>query len=329
MMLMSTTTFVKAQLRRAGVTRSLLKPVRQLDLYNSLADRSVREYKRQQKEMRIDPLRIHLRLQGSLLLVDDEPINQKIALAILQKYGLQAEVAGSGREAVRMTAERNYSVVLMDIQMPEMSGYEATQLIRKREMEQGLKRSVIIAMTANAMESTRTRCFEVGMDDFFTKPIKPDVLAERLKPWLNSQDSGQPAFAEISGAPKVVGTEPAVHSQNDELLWNFARAMEFVGGDEGLFRELIQLFMVRSDTLLDAIEAAIEAGDAKGLRDGAHAYKGAVGHFAADTVRQLALSLETMGKEKRLEGAMAEFIRLREAVTRLLAELTAYLGGGS
>jgi CheY-like chemotaxis protein len=228
-----------------------------------------------------------------------------------------------------MTAERNYSVVLMDIQMPEMSGYEATQLIRKREMEQGLKRSVIIAMTANAMESTRTRCFEVGMDDFFTKPIKPDVLAERLKPWLNSQDSDKPAFAEISGAPKVVGTEPAVHSQNDELLWSFAKALEFVGGDEGLFRELIQLFMVRNDTLLNAIEAAIEAGDAKGLRDGAHAYKGAVGHFAADTVRQLALSLETMGKEKRLEGAMAEFVRLREAATRLLAELAAYLGGGS
>jgi len=327
MVLMSTTTFVKAQLRRAGIGRTLQKPVRQLDLYNCLADRVFRE-RRQQKETSVEPLPVLHRLHGSLLLVDDEPINQKIALAILQKYGLQAEVAGSGREALRMTAEKNYSVVLMDIQMPEMSGYEATQLIRKREIEQGLKRSVIIAMTANAMESTRTRCFEAGMDDFFAKPIKPDVLAERLKPWLNTYEPGKKALVEVPGAPTVVGAEP-VDLPQDELLWSFEKALEFVGGDEGLFRELIQLFMARNDTLLNAIEDAIQAGDPEGLRDGAHAYKGAVGHFAADAVRQIALSLETMGKEGRIESARDEFSRLREAATRLLNELAVYLRSGS
>ncbi|WP_073614531.1 response regulator [Desulfopila aestuarii] len=327
MVLMSTMSFVKAQLRRAGVSRSLLKPIRQLDLYNSLADRVARGQKRLEKETIAEQLQTHPRLHGSLLLVDDEPINQNIALAILQKYGLQAEVAGSGREALRMTAERTYSVVLMDIQMPEMSGYETTQLIRKREMEQGLKRSVIIAMTANAMESTRTRCFEVGMDDFFTKPIKPDVLAERLKPWLNTQELGRNANAEVPGASPVARSEN-VDLPQDQLLWSLKRALEFVGDDEGLFRELVQLFMARNETLLNAIEAAIAAGDSEGLRDAAHAYKGAVGHFAADSVRELALSLESMSKEGRMDSALDEFNRLRVAATRLMDELAVYLGTG-
>ena len=78
----------------------------------------------------------------------------------------------------------DYSLVLMDIQMPEMSGFEATELIRKHEQQEGRRRVVIIAMTANAMETTRQRCLAIGMDDFITKPIRPDVLAERLEPWL-------------------------------------------------------------------------------------------------------------------------------------------------
>ena len=194
-------------------------------------------------------------------------------------------------------------------------------------MEQGLKRSVIIAMTANAMESTRTRCFEVGMDDFFTKPIKPDVLAERLKPWLNTKEPGRHAHAEVSDASPVAGSEH-VDLPQDELLWSLKRALEFVGDDEGLFRELVQLFMARNETLLNAIEAAIAAGDSEGLRDAAHSYKGAVGHFAADSVRELALSLESMSKEGRMDSALDEFNRLRVAATRLMDELAVYLRTG-
>ena len=328
MVLMSTTSLGKVRLRRSGIRRLLLKPVRQLDLYNSLADRESRGGRHQQNEIVSEPLVIVPRLHGSLLLVDDEPMNQRIALAILQKYGLQAEVAASGREAVRMTAEKNYSVVLMDIQMPEMSGYEATQLIRKREEEQGLRRSVIIAMTANAMASTRARCFEAGMDDFFAKPIKPDVLAERLRPWLDIREPNRPEQEEMTG-PSAMTVTAFVDQSQGQLSWSIERALEFVGGDEGLFRELVQLFMTRNETLLRAIEVAIQAGDAEDLREGAHAYKGAVGHFAADSVRQLAISLEAMGKEGRIDAAMDDFNRLRDAATKLLEELAAYLAGGS
>ena len=108
-------------------------------------------------------------LRGRILLVDDEPINQKVGVAILKKFGMEPDVANNGREAVQMVGEKHYDLVLMDIQMPEMSGFDATEMIRKREQQDGLSRIPIIAMTANAMESTRERCLAIGMDDFISQ----------------------------------------------------------------------------------------------------------------------------------------------------------------
>ncbi len=329
MILLSSTTFVKAQLRQSGIRSTLIKPIRQLDLYNSLAHFVVREKEQFLKESSNDRKKIiPAGLYGSILLVDDEPINQKIAKAILQKCGLHTEIAVSGMEALKMTAEKDYSVVLMDIQMPEMSGYEATELIRKRESQNGTQRSVIIAMTANAMSSTRKRCFEAGMDDFFTKPIKPDVLAERLRPWLSTQpDMEMGTTTEVEHKTLSNGllkSTRTTHGDNHQM-WEFETALGFVGGDEGLFRELVELFLSRNDTLLAGIEKSINAGDAKALRDSGHAFKGAVSHFAAEPVRKLALQLEKMGKNGEMDGSQDVYEKLCEAASQLLQELREYL----
>ena len=325
MVIMSSMTFAKAQLRRAGVKRSLLKPIRQLDLYASLTEDLPQMKTETSQEFQTvvkEPLPA---LCGSLLLVDDEPINQKIALAILQKFGMEAEVAASGTEAVAMTENKKYSVVLMDIQMPEMSGFEATQLIRRREEERGEERTIIIAMTANAMESTRNRCFEVGMDDFFTKPIKPDVLAERLSPWLGTRIMQGRETTQHGIAPPPDGARSAGGAAGQQRLWNIEKALEFVGGDEELLKDMASLFIDRSDVLLRAVESAVEDGDPMALRDAAHAYKGAVGHFAAEEVRQLALRLEAMGKDGEMQAGNELLRQLREKGGRLVVELGAYL----
>jgi two-component system sensor histidine kinase/response regulator len=118
-----------------------------------------------------------------VLLVEDNPVNQKLALAVLQKRGYEVTLAANGQEAIDLWRERRYAVVLMDMQMPVMDGIEATLAIRAMEAEQMRPRTPIIAMTANAMEGDRQRCLDAGMDDYIPKPIKMALLYDKLTQW--------------------------------------------------------------------------------------------------------------------------------------------------
>jgi CheY-like chemotaxis protein len=200
----------------------------------------------------------------------------------------------------------------MDIQMPEMSGFEATEIIRKREQQEGHKRVVIIAMTANAMETTRKRCLAIGMDDFITKPIKPDMLAERLHPWL-----GIPV--EAIAAP--LADKAKQEGKTQSLYWNQAKALQFVGGDRELLHDMTGLFLERHGLLLGRVEAAVLARDAEALCEAAHAYKGAVNHFAAPGVREIALALERAGRNGALEDIEGLWRHLESEAALLLDEL--------
>jgi CheY-like chemotaxis protein len=117
-----------------------------------------------------------------VLIAEDNPINQKVTSLMLERIGLRADVAGNGREAVEMFDMLPYDLILMDCQMPEMNGYEATQEIRRREVSD--LRVRIIAMTAEAIAGCRERCLEAGMDDFIAKPVKKEQLLEALKKWV-------------------------------------------------------------------------------------------------------------------------------------------------
>ncbi len=165
----------------AGFKDVIYKPVRIDQLYDTLAGRKISRARSIQERWQSSPSQ----LKGRVLLVDDEPINRKVARAILEKLGLETDTAINGRKALDLLETNDYDVILMDLQMPEINGYEATEKIRERETNQFIRRTTIIAMTANALESTRARCFEVGMDDYISKPIKPESLAARLSPWLN------------------------------------------------------------------------------------------------------------------------------------------------
>ena len=286
MIMLSSGGVPREQAAGAGIRSILYKPIRQFQLYDALA--SIVAGRRYTLKRSEDKERRDIRLHGKVLLVDDEPINQKVAEAILQKFGLQTELANNGWEAVQMVQAGDYSLVLMDIQMPEMSGYEATEIIRKREEQEGRKRVVIIAMTANAMETTRRKCLAIGMDDFITKPIKPDVLAERLHPWLGvSVEAG----AEEAAALKA--SRPS--------NWNRAKALQFVGGDGELLHDMMGLFLQRNTQLLLRVQEAVGARNAGAICEAAHAYKGAVNHFAAVGVREIAQTLERAGRNNQLD----------------------------
>jgi two-component system, sensor histidine kinase and response regulator len=299
------------QARHAGFQAIVYQPVRRGQLLDVLT--GCGSFKRLVEADQHNDHSTRIRLNGSVLLVDDEPINQKVAQAILERFGLKVRTASHGKEAIDLARETDFDVILMDIQMPEMSGYEATELIRTREREGKRKRSCIIAMTANALKSTKMRCLESGMDDFISKPIKPDMLAERLRPWLPGGSKERESRSSEA--------EDRSSIDHQEQVWDRRQALQLVGGDTALLAELIALFLQRRDLLLGRVAEAIEMGDAALLDDAAHAFKGAVNHFCAERVRRHALALETKGKHADLDGAAEIFQELATESGRLAAHL--------
>ncbi len=172
---------------RAGIDAWLMKPVRQGQLQDALLT-----VLRHDRPARPDPVLEPKSLSGRILLVEDNPVNQKVARSMLRKLGLEAEVAANGRVAMTMVESERFDVILMDCQMPEMDGFEATTAIRRLEQERGLPRTPVIAMTAAALAGDRDRCLSVGMDDFLSKPVKLGVLREAVMRWLPDAGAREP-----------------------------------------------------------------------------------------------------------------------------------------
>ncbi|MCK5312836.1 MAG: response regulator, partial [Desulfobacteraceae bacterium] len=171
---------------KIGFAVYLTKPVKQSQLFDCLA--LVSGIKTQDNTKQTETIITQHSLAEDqksklrILLAEDNQINQKVAIAILKKLGYKCDVAENGNEALKALSKNQYSIILMDCQMPEMDGYKATQEIRN--LDSKIKNIPIIAMTANAMEKDRNKCIEAGMDDYLTKPVKPQVLSDMLEKWL-------------------------------------------------------------------------------------------------------------------------------------------------
>ena len=174
-----------------------------------------------------------------LLLVEDNLVNQKVASVMLKKLGLETlEIANNGREALEKLADTSYDLVLMDCQMPEMSGYEATRAIRKKEQNAKHTSHIhIVAMTANAMEGDREKCLEAGMDDYISKPIKLSILASTLKKWLPDNES-----TERSVQKETAPSEDVKHTLIDQDVFDALRQTE-----KTHFADYIQNYLTNAD----------------------------------------------------------------------------------
>jgi CheY-like chemotaxis protein/HPt (histidine-containing phosphotransfer) domain-containing protein len=184
-------------------------------------------------------------------------------------------IAGNGQEALAAVSARRFDVVLMDVQMPEMGGFEATAAIRALESEGGVPRLPIIAMTAHAMKGDRERCLAAGMDEYLTKPLDPRHLCALVEEMAAGGDASAPRVA-----PNTMSVE----------------VLARVGGDRALLAEISRLFVEDAPRHLQMIREALDAGDGESLRRAAHGLKGAAANFDAEGVVSAARMLEEIGR---------------------------------
>ena len=302
--------------RRAGITVYLTKPVRQSELYDAITMVMGGPSENSPDEGRILS-RHNIREQRSepdlrLLLVEDNAVNQKVATRTLEKLGYRADVAADGLEALETLSSSTYDAVLMDVQMPNLDGYEATAEIRHRESESG-RRTPIIAMTANALQGDREKALEAGMDDYIAKPVRTGELREVLQRWVSVEEEPD---GENSNGSAIL--DPSVLENLKDLDED---------GEQSLIGELAGIFLEDAGSHLDTLRKAIDEGDANSVKEASHALKGSSGSIGAYRVQEACVSLqeaaeseelrqtlELLGQlEKELERARPELVALREA----------------
>jgi CheY-like chemotaxis protein/nitrogen-specific signal transduction histidine kinase len=221
-----------------------------------------------------------------VLLAEDNKVNQLLAVALLRKRGYDVTVADNGREAVDLVRRATFDVVLMDVQMPDVDGFEATSMIRAMESETS-RRLPIIAVTAHAMEGDRQRCLDAGMDDYVSKPMDPEKLEAAIQRW-----TGQlPDF-------------------------EHARALDLAEGDEDLLASIVRSFLEKAPDRLQAIHRALDARDAKGVERSAHQLEDAAVNLAMPRLRDIAHRIAELGKRGELNQAAQLVTDLDDAVGR-------------
>jgi CheY-like chemotaxis protein/HPt (histidine-containing phosphotransfer) domain-containing protein len=248
-----------------------------------------------------------------ILLVEDNMTNQKVTVNILKRFGYNADAVSNGKEAVMALEIIPYDIVLMDCQMPEMDGYEATGEIRTPESKVLDHRVPIIAMTANAMKGDREKCLEAGMDDYLCKPVNPQELNDMLEKWIAKQDSSLPEEATDSDIGPV---------QN---IFDKASLLDRLMGDEELANEILGGFLEDVPRKFAALKEALDNKDAPSVLREAHTLKGASADVGGKALLETAFEIEKAGEAGDLETVKAclpelelQFERLKEAMNRTM-----------
>jgi CheY-like chemotaxis protein len=262
------------------------------------------------------------------LVADDTLVNQKVALRMLEKLGCRADAVSNGQEAVRALSLTRYDVVLMDCQMPEMDGFEATAAIRAGASGPAAAATPIVALTANALEGDRQRCLAAGMSDYLTKPVRLEDLADALG------RLGAPAALEVAEARARASLAPPPATRSlppgaGTPAFDQAHFEELLAIDDALGGQLFQSFTSTFGSHLTRMTEAVDAGDAKALARAAHALKGASATLGGPRLQALCQRLETLGKSGSVDGARPLIGHARVAGDALAGEIAIFLGRAS
>jgi CheY-like chemotaxis protein len=258
-----------------------------------------------------------------LLLAEDDSINREVALELLHAVGLTAEVACNGREALRMAARAHYDLVLMDMQMPQLNGLDATRAIRRLP---GWSEIPILAMTANAFSGERMACEDAGMNDFIAKPVNPDALYRTLLRWLCTVPPAAPMASgtnPATAAPSTVDPTSTLRRLASIAGLSPARGLAGVRGNKALYLRVLRIFVHRGAETKRKLGGAIASEDLTELEQLAHNLKGSAGTLGAIELDNIATALQA---EIRLRSSTTEAIRLGNALMGELVHLLEDLG---
>jgi len=294
-----------ARCEALGIAAYLMKPIKQSDLFDAMVmalkvagpEDAAAEAAQVARVRATGPLRI--------LLAEDSLVNQKLAVALLSAHGHEVTIAGNGREAVAAVARERFDVVLMDVQMPEMDGLEATAAIRGRERVHG-GHVPIIAMTAHALKGDREICLQAGMDEYIPKPIRAEQLFDTI----------ENLCAEAGGLTSDL--RPLTSAVN------WAEALESVEGNRETLETMVEAALVELPQLTAAIHTAAADHDAAALRRAAHTLKGSLRYFSSGAAYEDACQLEQIGQEERLADAEQPLNVLDGHVDQVIQALLEY-----
>ena len=254
---------------------------------------------------KLDPA-LATRLPLRILLCDDNIINQKVALRLLQQMGYRADLAANGVEALAAFDRQPYDMVFMDVMMPEMDGLEATRILRGRQQQQSqypnCKSSIIIvAMTASAMQGDREKCLAAGMDDYIAKPVRLEGIRAMVERW--GAKATMAGATEAAAETHTTSQPGKTGAPNEEAPVDMDRLLDFTDGNPENLRELVTLYLDQTAGQLEHLEAAIKAGKSQEVRQLAHSCAGASATCGMRRLVPLLRELERQGVEEKLTNA--------------------------
>jgi signal transduction histidine kinase/DNA-binding response OmpR family regulator len=300
-----------ARCRELGISDYLNKPIKQSEVFDSIVTAMAEHSRKTERYESTSALIQASERSLRVLLAEDNPVNQTLAMRILERLGHKVEVVNNGKEALRQVQAEEFDLILMDVQMPEMDGLEATTAIRQAETGTG-KHTPIVAMTAHAMKGDREKCLSAGMDGYLSKPVRIDelkqILSEIEKTQNMRQSSEQNPFRAIGRL---------------ELL------LDSVMGDRDLLAEMAELWLADSAKQEKQIRNGLDLGDIIMVQRAAHALKGSIGTFQACAAQDAASQLEMSAKNADLVGARQAFETLLTQIDLVRQDLRQLCTGAS
>jgi PAS domain S-box-containing protein len=289
--------------RELGISNYLSKPIKQSELFDAIVTAMVEPSRKRDRYETISATIQPSDRSLQVLLAEDNPVNQTLAMRILEKLGHKVQVANNGKEAIGRALAEKLDLILMDVQMPEMDGLEATTAIRAAEAGTG-KHIPIVAMTAHAMKGDREKCLSAGMDGYLSKPIRIEELKQA-----------------ISEAEKARNRRQSPEQNSFRAIGRLELLLDSVMGDRALLAEMAELWLRDSANQETQIRSGLHSGDAIMVQRAAHALKGSVGTFQASAAQEAAKQLEISAQNADLVAAREAFERLSTQINLVRQDL--------
>jgi two-component system sensor histidine kinase/response regulator len=311
--------------RALGIAAHLLKPIKSRDLRAAIV-RALGTAPDDRAAEPVDVLDARSAHPSRILLAEDNLVNQKLAVAVLERWGHTVEVADNGRAALTAVARERFAAVLMDVQMPTMDGLRATMEIRAGEAHTG-EHIPIIAMTARTMSGDREKCLEAGMDAYVSKPFELEELFAVLEPILARRAGTPPSLGVTRGRGRKPRPDdaPAATVPSRDVI-DATALMGAVGGDRRLLSELVGLFEIEGPRRLQELHRALAANDAAGVEAAAHGLKGNAASLHAKRSFDAASAVELLARTNALHHAPAACAALEHEIAQLQRALAPFAG---